>query len=134
MEKRDYEVVVKHGIYTVIKYEKEYIGTEYAICPNFDAENFSWDSGSDNYFYTFADVIAALAYKLGSNMVKDKNQRMTEYKTGITYDRMSELATKFKDELFEYDSEDVLISVCKNEMEMDDKELEYFGIDYEVED
>ena len=37
MEKRKYEVIITYKNYTVIKYQKGYIGDEYAVARNFDA-------------------------------------------------------------------------------------------------
>lgn len=52
MEKKKYNVILKYKDYTIISYEKQYIGTEYVIARNFNAEEFSWDSASNNYAYS----------------------------------------------------------------------------------
>lgn len=133
MKKRDYEVIIKHGNYTVIKYQKQYIGDEYVVARNFDAENFCWDSASDNYAYSFDAALACLLRNLHSDYVKDRNQLMTERESGITYNRMCELATQFKDGLIEDDEESAMEyfdEVC----EMSESEKEFFEIGIESEE
>ena len=133
MEKRKYEVIITYKNYTVIKYQKGYIGDEYAVARNFDAENFSWDSSGDNYAYSFDAALACLLRRIGSDYVKNRNQLIIESNTGITYDRMCELATRFKDGLIETD-EDYAMEFFKDECEMTDNEKEFFGIEIESED
>ena len=126
MTKRPYEIILKHGDYTVIKYQKQYIGDEYVVAKNFDPENFSWDSGSDNYAYSFDAALACLLRKLRSNYVKDRNQLLIERDSEITFDRMCELATHFKDGLIDCDEE--YAKAYFNYSDMTEKEREFFGI------
>lgn len=104
MTKRKYNVILKYGDYTIISYEKKYMGTEYviarkngsddskatAICTvdqagelgeifrNFNAEEFSWDSASNNYVYSMESALATLLSRLGSDYVKSQRQLEAE--------------------------------------------------------
>lgn len=139
MEKRKYDVVLKFGDYTIISYEKKYIGTEYVIARNFNAEEFSWDSARDNYAYSLESALAILLSRIGSDYVKSQRQLEIERNTGITFDRACELASKFKDKIaddaMEFgDSDEDFLEFFTEECEMDEKELDFFGIKTESED
>lgn len=121
----EFEIVIKHGNYTVIKYEKQYIGTEYVVARNFNADEFSWDSASDNYHYSFESAMAALLRALGSDLVKSREQIRMEDKYGIGYWRLREIAEKAMD--YVADSEEG-IEYALDTMEMERNELDYFGI------
>lgn len=127
MEKRPYEVVIKHGKYTVIKYQKQHIGDEYVVAKNFDPENFCWDSASDNYAWSFESALACLLRNLNCDEVKSRNQLRIENATGISYDRMCELATLLKDGILESD-EDFAMEYFDHECDMNEKEKSFFGI------
>lgn len=135
MTKRKYNVVLKYGDYTIISYEKKYIGTEYVIARNFNAEEFSWDSARDNYAYSLESALATLLLRLGSDFVKSQRQLEIERDTGITFDRVCELATKFKDGLFGADLEsEEYDEFFLDECEMEPHELEFFGIEMKRDD
>ena len=87
MTKRNYNVILKYKDYTIISYEKKYMGTEYVIARNFNAEEFSWDSARDNYAYSLESALATLLSRLGSDYVKSQRQLEIERNTGITFDR-----------------------------------------------
>lgn len=134
MTKRNYNVILKYKDYTIISYEKKYMGTEYVIARNFNAEEFSWDSASDNYAYSLESALATLLSRLGSDFVKSQRQLEIERNTGITFDRVCELATKFKDGLFGADLEsEEYDEFFLGECEMKPHELEFFGIEMENE-
>lgn len=135
MEKRKYNVILKYKDYTIISYEKQYIGVEYVIARNFNAEEFSWDSAMDNYAYSMESALATLLSRLGSNFIKSQMQLEIENNTGITFDRACELASKFKDGLFGSDlDEEEYNEFFLDECEMDEKELKFFGIEMESEE
>lgn len=135
MAKRNYNVILKYENYTIISYEKKYMGTEYVIARNFNAEEFSWDSARDNYAYSLESALAILLSRIGSDYVKSKRQLEIERNTGITFDRACELASKFKDGLFGADLyEEEYDEFFLDECEMDEKELDFFGIKTESED
>lgn len=113
------------GNYTLLQYIKGG-EDEWCVALHYNRKEKTWASGT--YCFSFENALANMLLKNGSGLVKHPEQVNIEDKYGLTYDRLSELVTRFKDELFEYDSEDVLIPFCKNEMDMDTKELEYFGI------
>lgn len=134
-QKREYNVILKFGDYTIISYEKQYMGTEYVIARNFNAEEFSWDSASNNYAYSMESALATLLSRLGSDFVKSQRQLEIERNTGITFDRACELATLFKDGLFGTDlEEEEYNEFFLDECEMDEKELDFFGIEMESEE
>ena len=87
---------------------------EYVACYDFDGKE--WNYGS---YYTYNNLQGAL----------DKFNR--GYR--ITYARMSELATRFKDALLETD-EEYAMECFREECDMSDDEYEYFGIEHEVEE
>ena len=135
MTKRNYNVILKYKGYTIISYEKKYMGTEYVIARNFNAEEFSWDSARDNYAYSMESALATLLSRIGSNFVKSPRQLEIERNTGITFDRACELASKFKDGLFGADlQEEEYDEFFLDECEMDEKELDFFGIKTESEE
>lgn len=135
MAKRNYNVILKYENYTIISYEKKYMGTEYVIARNFNAEEFSWDSARDNYAYSMESALATLLSRLGSDFVKSQRQLEIERNTGITFDRACELASKFKDGLFGSDlDEEEYNEFFLDECEMDEKELDFFGIEMESEE
>jgi hypothetical protein len=63
---------------------------------------------------------------MNSKRVKDRGQIETENKFGITYARMSEIATKAIDDLFYYADEDNAYETLENEIQMEEMELMYF--------
>lgn len=135
MTKRKYNIILKYKDYTIISYEKKYIGTEYVIARNFNAEEFSWDSARDNYAYSVESALATLLSRLGSDFVKSQRQLEIERNTGITFDRACELASKFKDGLFGTDlDEEEYNEFFLDECEMNEEELEFFGIEMESEE
>ena len=139
MEKRKYDVVLKYEDYTIISYEKQYMGIEYVIARNFNAEEFSWDSARDNYAYSLESALAILLSRLGSNYVKSQRQLEIEQDAGINFERVCELATLFKDKIaddaMEFgDSDEDFLEFFTEECDMDERELEFFGIKTERED
>lgn len=139
MTKRKYNIILKYKDYTIISYEKKYIGTEYVIARNFNAEEFSWDSARDNYAYSLESALAILLSRLGSDYVKTRRQLEIEEDTGITFDRACELATKFKDKIADdamefNDSDEDFLEFFTEDCDMDERELDFFGIKKEREE
>ncbi|SFU37078.1 hypothetical protein [Butyrivibrio sp. INlla21] len=87
---------------------------EYVVCSNFDGKQ--WDGGS---YFGYRTLQGALDY----------------FNRGyaITYSRLSELATRFKDGLLEVD-EDYAMEWFENECDMEVEEYKYFGIEVEEEE
>lgn len=110
--------------YTLIEYQKAG-RTEWNVALNYDQENKSWDSG--NYCYSLESALATCLMKMNSTAIKSYYQRDVEDKTEMTYDRLTELATLFKDGLIEDDRESAM-EYFDVYCEMDDKEKEFFGI------
>lgn len=134
-QKRNYNIILKYENYTIISYEKKYMGTEYVIARNFNAEEFSWDSARDNYAYSLESALAILLSRIGSDYVKSQRQLEIERNTGITFDRACELASKFKDGLFGADlDEEEYNEFFFDECEMNEEELEFFGIETKSEE
>lgn len=139
MEKRKYNIILKYKDYTIISYEKKYIGTEYVIARNFNAEEFSWDSASNNYAYSMESALATLLSRLGSDYVKSARQLEIEKDAGITFERVCELATKFKDKIADdamefNDSDEDFLEFFTEDCDMNARELKFFGIKTESED
>lgn len=139
MTKRKYNIILKYKDYTIISYEKKYIGTEYVIARNFNAEEFSWDSARDNYAYSLESALAILLSRLGSDYVKTQRQLEIEEDTGITFERACELATKFKDKIADdtmefNDSGEAFLEFFTEDCDMNEKELDFFGIKTESEE
>ena len=87
---------------------------EYVVCSNFNGKE--WHGG-DYYGYRYLQS-AIDSFNKGYS---------------ITYSRMSELATLFKDGLIE-DDEDSAKEYFLDECDMDENELEYFGIEHKEEE
>lgn len=87
---------------------------EYVVCSNFNGKE--WHGG-DYYGYRYLQS-AIDSFNKGYS---------------ITYSRMSELATLFKDGLIE-DDEDSAMEYFLGECDMDEDELEYFGIEHKEEE
>lgn len=139
MEKRKYNIILKYKDYTIISYEKKYIGTEYVIARNFNAEEFSWDSARDNYAYSLESALAILLSRLGSDYVKTQRQLEIEEDTGIIFERACELATKFKDKIADdamefNDSDEDFLEFFTEDCDMNERELDFFGIKTESEE
>lgn len=139
MEKRKYDVVLKYEDYTIISYEKQYMGIEYVIARNFNAEEFSWDSARDNYAYSLESALAILLSRIGSDYVKSPRQLEIERDAGITFERVCELATLFKDKIADdamefADSDEDFSEFFTEDCDMNERELEFFGIKTESED
>lgn len=87
---------------------------EYVVCSGFKAENkpgSQWCHG--HYFSTFAGACVYAA----------------ELTREITYDRMSEIATRFKDALQLADDE-LLRETCEDDLFMEEHEYKYFEIGF----
>lgn len=139
MVERKYEVVLSYKEFTIIKYEKQYIGEEYVVARNFNKEEFSWDSASDNYAYSFESALAILLKRLGSDYIKSKRQIQIEEDTGITFDRACELATLFKDRIADdaiefNESDEDFIAFFTEDCDMEENELSFFGLKTESEE
>lgn len=107
--------LMKHGDRSlVVMIGEDGAARQYVVCYDYDVngkENSQWSSGQ-----YFTKLERAMNYW---------NERELHRPT---YDRLSELATLFKDALLEDDAEsanEYFIETC----EMDDMELEYFGLD-----
>ena len=87
---------------------------EYVVCSNYNGKD--WHGG-DYYGYRYLQS-AIDAFNVGHS---------------ITYARMSELATLFKDGLIE-DDEESAKEYFLEECDMDEEELEYFEIEIEEEE
>ena len=116
--------ILSFGNYTLIEYQKAG-RTEWNVALNYDREHKCWDSG--NYCYSLESALITCLMKMNSNAIKSYYQQGVEYKTEMTYDRLTELATLFKDGLIE-DDEESAIDYFNIYCEMDESEKEFFGI------
>lgn len=110
--------------YTLL-YDEKNTCTPYNAAYKYDKEKNSWANG--HYASSIKGAILQWLDYIGCDAIKDRNQLLVERKYGLTYDRMSELATQFKDGLIEDDEEQAMIYFDET-CEMTDKEKEYFGI------
>lgn len=108
--------------YTLLHYKGKHIEW-WNVAHWYDPETRSWAAG--NYAYSLEQALATCLEKMNSEFLKSENQIETENKFGITYDRMSEIATKAIDDLF-YADEDNAMSTLENEIQMEEMELMYF--------
>ena len=88
---------------------------EYVLATGFDEATQSWGSGT--YLYDIEDLARAVLYA----------------NKPIGYDRMTEIASKAIDGLRE-DDEESAQEYCREEIEMDDTELEFFGLNESEDD
>lgn len=99
---------------------------EYVVCKDYDNEKKCWVNG--DYVYCIEDAFALLALRLGSSLVKSRSER----RSGISYDRMSEIATRFKDACIESEDKEPL-GYALEELDLTEKERKYFEIwDYAI--
>lgn len=124
------EVVLTFGDYTLIHYLKGG-HEEWNVAYQYNAESKSWANG--NYCYSLESAIATCLRKMDSNLVKSRYQRDIESETGLTFERLDELATLFKDGLIE-DDYDSAIEYFNDTCDMTEEEKVYFGIEEEDED
>ncbi|MDO5332204.1 MAG: hypothetical protein Q4E99_05940 [Bacillota bacterium] len=115
------------GDYTLITYSKGG-EDEWCVAYKYDAKEKSWASGT--YCYSLESALANMLYKANSDLVKSPHQVEIERKTGLTFERLDELATKFKDGLLEDDYEQAMI-YFEEECEMTESEMEYLGLSEE---
>lgn len=117
--------LLSFGDYTLIQYYKGG-EMEWNVAHHYDRESKSWANG--NYCYSLASALAMCLDRMDSEYVKSVHQLNVERKFGITFDRMSEIATNAisniedEDSYFYYDT-------CLTE-----KEMEYFEIKRESEE
>lgn len=120
------QIVCELGSYTLIEYSKGG-ADEWCVALNYNTETKSWDSG--HYCYSLEHALATLLLKNNSELVKSPR----EAKAPVNYDRMSELATLFKDGLIEDDRETAM-EYFTDTCEMTAEEMEYFGIESDGDD
>jgi len=146
------KVIETAGEYTLLeRYDDDNNFVEYVVAEKYDESEKIWSQGhyftpyvkADNPGYHlvklqfFTRAMDYLMYKAGAEddykgALIDKLNRQT-----IPYDRMSELATKFKDMLIE-ETDDDRASERIEELDLTEHELEFFGLEdkydeYEVE-
>lgn len=93
--------------------ENEY--TPFIVCTDFDVASQSWMWG--HYFHDITSAVDYFEMRFGNRK--------------IYYDRLVELATLFKDGLIQ-DDFDSAIEYFTEVIEMDDSEMEWFGINDEI--
>lgn len=101
----------------------------YNVAFKYNAEANEWASG--NYTSTLDDALTIYLERIGNKAVKTRYQREVEEKYNISYDRMTELATKFKDIVEEYDAEYLQEYA---DFDLTDEEMEFLGIELKGDD
>lgn len=121
------QILFSLGDYTLITYSKGG-EDEWCVAYKYDTKEKSWASGT--YCFTLENALANMLYKANSDLVKSPHQVEVERKTGLTFERIDELATLFKDGLLEDDEEQAMI-YFEEECEMTESEMKYFGLSEE---
>lgn len=114
------EVLAQSGDYTLLHYFKGG-QDEWNIAFQYNPETREWANG--NYAYSLEGALATMLSKMKSKKLKSDSEIIS----GISYDRLSEIASKLCDGLFT-DDEDSAIEYCKDTIEMTEDESDYFGI------
>lgn len=109
----NYCLAVKEGKYL----------TDYIVGCGYDAENNTWGSGS--YFSANANDHKEKALMLLKATDYLYSRVNADY---IRYERLSEMATRFKDELFEWADEEEAMENLQSELDFDDNEIAYFEL------
>lgn len=109
--------------YTLIEYQKGN-RTEWNVAHWYNPETRSWSAG--NYAYSLEQALATCLEKMNSEYIKTDRQIETERKYGITYDRMSEIASKALDSLDDNYDTDEAIEYMECEIGMEEMEFMYF--------
>lgn len=127
-DNRQRTILFEYGNDAVIKIEGKYI-TDYVVARGFYGIDKDWDHGV--YFSaTAGDKENELACYMWAieYLYKEAN------KDYITYDRMTEIATKFKDGMIDFyvDREDAL-DWMRCEMDLTENEIEFFGLNEDEE-
>lgn len=115
-------VLFEYGNDAIVKIEGKYL-TDYVVARGFHGIDKDWNHGV--YFSaTAGDKENELACYMWAieYLYKEVN---TDY---ITYDRMMEIATKFKDNL-----DDEELEYAKEDLDLTEKEIEFFGLNKEEE-
>jgi hypothetical protein len=121
MENR--EVLLRVGTYALIKIEGELL-TNYVVASYYNEEDGTWAYGHYFNATTHYESDNVFALMEASEYLYSKID--PEY---ISRERMSEIATRFKDNL-DYDGLEYAI----DDLEMEDYEKEYFEIEMETDD
>lgn len=121
-------VLFTSGHYTLISYIKGG-SPEWNVARDYNADDKSWAAG--NYCYSLESALAVFLEKMNSNYVKSDYQIEVEKKyPDLSYVRMVELGTQFKDGLLEADIETAM-EYFEDSCEMSKEEKDFFGIQEE---
>lgn len=116
--------------YTLLMYSKGG-NVEYNIAYCYDRETKTWASG--NYCFSLEEALVCCLRKMDSFYLKSRYQTECERENEMSYDRLTELATLFKDGLIEDDRETAM-EYFEETCEMTEQEMEFFGIENEEEE
>ena len=113
------------GHYTLISYMKG--GTqEWNVARDYNADDKSWSAG--NYCYSLESALAVFLERTNSNLIKSDYQIEVEKNyPDLSYARMVELSTQFKDGLF-MDDEESAKEYFEDTCEMSEGEKMFFGL------
>ena len=116
------EVLLRVGKDALVRIKKKYL-TDYVVARNYNEESGSWGHGV--YFSADSDSEIDNARCLMSASEYLYNSFDSKY---ISRERCIELATRFKDALFEnYDTEDFM-EEYGDDFDMTENEIEFFGV------
>lgn len=127
--------ILRGDKYMIISYCKgDWIEFHIHTIAGYNEETKEWTDG--DYAYSLEGALLIYLIMIDSRYIKSRYQLECEEKGEMTYDRLVELATSFKDGLLEDDEEQAMI-YFEETCEMTESEMEFFGIeeeDYERED
>ena len=119
------KVILTSGHYTLISYIKG-DSPEWNVARDYNPEDKSWVAG--NYCYSFESALAVFLEKMDSRFVKTDYQIEVEKKyPELSYARMVELSTLFKDGLLA-DDEETAMEYFDETCEMSEDEKVFFEL------
>lgn len=98
------------------------LGTQYVVACNYNDKDGTWGHGM--YFLANGNNQHALLEALDLFLFKTEDNYITRH-------RLEEIATKYKDELVANTTLEEVIEYSEEELDMDDYELEFFGLSEE---
>lgn len=120
------KVLFTVGQYTLISYIKGG-SPEWNVARDYNANDKTWSSG--NYCYSLESALAVFLEKMDSRFVKTDYQIEVEKKCpDLSYARMVELSTLFKDGLIYYGDESAAMEYFEESCEMSENEKIFFGL------
>lgn len=100
------------------------LGTQYVVACNYNDKDGTWRQRHGTSFFANGNNQRALLEALDLFLFKTEDNYITRH-------RLEEIATKYKDELVANTTLEEVIEYSEEELDMDDYELEFFGLSEE---